>query len=367
MEERKCVITGDSITVVWKGKTHSVQRGAPNFEGLRRAILEDRWDDVPGFFTVALSIETWAKGRFKVSPDKKTISYDDQPLPRELNERILRMVSRGDSPEPFFNFWERLQRNPSWRSVQQLWPFLAKEGIPLTPEGRFWAYKGLTRDFKDVHTRTVDNRPGTINKMPRNKISDDPNQACHYGFHVGAESYAKGFSEGQVVICEVDPEHVVCVPYDSSQEKMRVCEYKVIGNDGMPLPSTVYYPEDDIEDEDDIEEEVEDEDLDDEEDDIEDEDEETDKPDDAEDDENWEEDGKTPKKSKSMTYDKPPKGFAKLHKMGFDELVNQSIAELRKYAGKGLKIVGASKIPGGRTTLAKRIVEVRDGKAKSKT
>ena len=51
--------------------------------------------------------------------------------------------------------------------------------------------------------------------------------------HVGALAYAITFCSGggsRIVICEVDPENVVCVPYDCSQQKMRVCEYKVIGH-----------------------------------------------------------------------------------------------------------------------------------------
>jgi hypothetical protein len=367
MEIPKYTVTGDSVTVVWQGKTHSVQRGAPNFKSLREALMNEEWDKVPGFFTVALSIETWAKGRFKVSPDKRTISYDGNPLPHELNDRILNMLARGESPEPLFNFWERLQKNPSFRSVQQLWPFLAKKGIPLTLEGRFLAYKGLKHDYKDVHTGTVDNRPGTINKMPRNMISDDPNHSCHYGFHVGAESYARSFSSGQTVVCEVDPEHVVCIPYDHSHEKMRVCEYKVIGNYGTTLPSTIYDTAIDVHKDED-EEEPEDEDLEDDEDEDLDEND-TDEdgnvidpkdPDEESEEESEEDEGLPPE----VEFSKPPKGFAKIHKMDMKELMEQSIDELRKYAGKGLSIVGASKIPGGKTVLVKRIVEVRHGSAK---
>jgi hypothetical protein len=45
--------------------------------------------------------------------------------------------------------------------------------------------------------------------------------------------------------------------------------------------------------------------------------------------------------------------------MGMSELMEQSIDTLRQYAGKGLQIVGASKIHGGKTALVAKILEVR--------
>ena len=65
-------------------------------------------------------------------------------------------------------------------------------------------------------------------KVHRNRVSDDPNTPCHFGLHVGSLEYAQSFGE-RVVIVRVDPEHVVCVPYDCTSQKMRVCEYEVVG------------------------------------------------------------------------------------------------------------------------------------------
>ena len=230
-------ITNESITVVYEGKPHTVGKAAPNYAALRSAVLDERWDDVPGSLTVVKALASWATGDFTCRGS--TFIYRGTPVPDEFNLRIVEMASKNCSPEPLFNFWERLSKNPSYRSVAQLWRFLANSGIPLTPDGHFLAYKGVTNELLDAHTRTFDNSPGSVNKLPRNQVSDDPKTACHEGFHVGALSYAKTFS-ARVVICEVDPEHVVCVPYDCDSQKMRVCEYTVIGfYSGDSLPSTV--------------------------------------------------------------------------------------------------------------------------------
>lgn len=265
----------------------------------------------------------------------ETILFSGEELPLDLNNRIVRMVANGEDPTSFLNFYERLQKNPSWRSVKQLWNFLQHEGIPLTKDGCFLAYKGVKSNYKDAHSGKIDNSPGRTNEMPRNQISDDPNEACHEGFHVGALGYARSFSQ-RVVICKVDPADVVCVPYDASSQKMRVCRYKVVGNySGDKLPDTTF--DDDTTDEvqeADVEERVE---------------------------EKIHEGDNAVVRNVTSTIEKraSKKGFAKFDKLDMAGLMECSIDELRAYAGKGLEITGASKIPGGKTALVTKILEYR--------
>jgi hypothetical protein len=382
-------LTNESITVVFEGKPHVVQKGSPQFNALRKAIIAEDWKSVPKNLTVAKSIKDWAKGKFTLKGDN--FCFEGQEIPNNINSRIIQMATKGEDPTPLFKFWERLQKNPSMRSVSQLWTFLEHKGIPLTKDGTFLAYKGVKQNFKDAHTGTIDNSPGAVNEMPRNKISDDPNEACHEGFHVGALRYAQSFSQ-RVVVCEVDPEHVVCVPYDSSAEKMRVCKYKVRGNhNGELLPSTTF-SDDYVALKGAVELDPNDE---------------TDADYDPEKDflaEPCEECGAKmpaeychqecsyhliecsrydeftpeeepekkapPKKVKGKDKKKAHKelkkagkklavSFDRLKKMTMADLMNESLDTLRDYAGKGLKIVGASKVPGGKTALVSLILKTR--------
>lgn len=364
MKEPSYTLSNESLTVVWEGKSYTVQQGQPNYTGLRATILERRWQDIPKHLTIAKSVTAWARGSFTTDTSGRQFSYHGTPVPSDFNQRIIEMAQKGENPAPLFRFWERLQKNPSMRSVEQLFPFLKHQHIPITPDGCFLAYKGVKDNYKDAHSGTWDNSPGAINRMPRNQISDDPNHACHEGFHVGDLSYAQGFSQ-RVVVCKVDPENVVCVPYDSSQRKMRVCEYKVIGNYGSELPSTTVEPDiySDLEhgQEKPVPEhkcvagddgfcaictggttiaET--------------------QPEKAN--KKKEEPARTSPSNKEA--EKPAKkaakkGFNKYNKMDTQALMSQSIEDLRQYAGKGLDIVGASKIPGGKTALVERIMQVR--------
>jgi hypothetical protein len=71
-------ITNESITVIWDGKSHTVQKGSPQFKSLSKVIYSESWDELPKYLTVTNSLETWAKGKFKF--DGKAFSYDGKNL-----------------------------------------------------------------------------------------------------------------------------------------------------------------------------------------------------------------------------------------------------------------------------------------------
>lgn len=360
MYSYRYVTTGSSITVTGKGRTVTIQDDAPNYKHLKEALRSGRDEEVEKYLDFKSTIEAWSKGSFKFEGDE--VTYKGERIPGDLGRRISAMAAKGEDPAPLMKFWEKLQKNPSWRSVEQLFPFLNHQGIPIIANGNFLAYKGVNYNYTDKHTGRVDNKPGTVNEMPRNKISDDPDVACHYGFHVGALGYARSFAS-VTVVCEVDPADVVCIPKDSSQQKMRVSKYRVRGNhNGELLPSTTYNLEADLGTGAEVEQEQEEFDLD-----IE---------------ETEPEEAKTakaaskkaPKKKKKSPKEKRLKvkraadkqaklkvasKYRKIHEEDRRQLLDETIMDLREYATQVLHIVGASKIPGGKVPLVQQILKVR--------
>jgi len=247
----KYTITNDSVTVITDGKTSLVRSGASNFAVLCKALRRGDASEVRAALSSQDYITAWHP-RFTI--EAGAVCFDRKPVAASFGKRVLAMVTGGEDPQPLLRFYERLSRNPSWRSTQQLFDFLAHENLPIEPSGHFLAYKAVRRDYTDIYSGSVSNAIGQRPTMPRNQISDDANLACHVGFHVGALKYAENFirsgqagiegappyvsGSGRIVVCRVDPEHVVCVPKDASYAKVRVCEYLVIGNFGQALPST---------------------------------------------------------------------------------------------------------------------------------
>lgn len=351
-------MTQDSITVILDGKPFTTQVGTPQYHGLRDCIFREDWGSVHKHTSTTSALQQWLGDKFVVTGVEGTISYEGAALPSSLVKRIWAMATAGESPGPLFAFYERLSRNPSKRSVDQLFDFMLHANIPIEPDGTLLTYKGVRSDLRDVHSETFDNSPGNTHKMPRNQVSDDPNHACHAGFHVGDLSYARNFSS-RVVICRVDPEHVVSVPKDEQWRKMRVCEYTIVGLYGdQPMPSTTFVPDTaptgmtddnwggDVED---LDDEIDDD---------------ADK-DTANDVEPEHADGRAGADliatSSATTLTSKPAGpkAATFARMSPTKLIEQGIDDLRKYASAHLKIVGASKLPGGKSALVAAILKAR--------
>lgn len=248
MNALKYTLTRESAVVVDGAEVRTVRSGTPHFAGLREALLAGDWEKARGALTSAHRVDGWSSGAFALDSDG-AVRHAGQPVPDTFGRRVLDALTAGEPVDPLLRFFERLARNPSWRSRRMLFDFMQNVGIPVAPDGRVLAYKGVTAKYRDVHSsrcgdarcgcQSYDNRPGVVNEMPRSEVSDDPDVPCHAGFHVGSAGYAKEFGE-RVVVCVVDPADVVCVPRDCGQQKMRVCRYEVAGHFGEVLPSALF-------------------------------------------------------------------------------------------------------------------------------
>jgi hypothetical protein len=240
--------TRESATVVDGAETYTVRQESPHFNALRAALLAEDWGAARESLTASRRVAQWSSGAFSLSPGGEVL-HRGKPVDAAFGRRVLDTLREGEPVEPLLRFFERLGKNPSWRSGQMLFGFLQHAGIPIAPDGRFLAYKGVMKDYRDVHSsrctsetcghKTYYNRPGAANEMPRNEVSDDPDVPCHAGLHVGSLAYARDLGE-RVVVCAVDPADVVCVPKDSSQQKVRCCRYEVVGHLGDQLPDTLF-------------------------------------------------------------------------------------------------------------------------------
>jgi hypothetical protein len=177
---------------------------------------------------------------FKITPDE--VIYNGESMPRALADKIRAIAQEGLPVSIFAKFWDNLQLNPSANSVRELYDFLAYKELPITEDGYFLAYKGLTKDGWSIsgnkETKVlkgkVDNAGRIFNglneeiEVRRWDVDDNRQNHCSYGLHVGSLDYAQGFAQGQVVVVKVNPKDVVSVPEDCDCQKCRVSAYKVI-------------------------------------------------------------------------------------------------------------------------------------------
>ena len=221
------VKTDNSITINYNGETHTVLQSSPEYEEVLLCLKEGRKEDIPGVISRATAIKDYSQGSFQVKGG--CLMVDGRVVPTRLADKILEFKNEGLPFEPLVAFAKNLLKNPSYHAVQMLFGFLEKNRHPITEDGCFIAYKAVGEDFMDKHSKTFDNSPGKVCQMPRNEVDEDPTATCSRGLHVASWEYAKNIYGGEKMVeVKINPEHVVAVPVDYDQAKMRTCEYLVL-------------------------------------------------------------------------------------------------------------------------------------------
>lgn len=223
MSQVNYMITKDALNVSFDGQYHTIKRDDKRYSQVVQAIKEARLSDIPSIVDLSKGLEIGGL----MLKDGMVLTQQGEALPTALNDRIIQFKDEGIPFEHLIKFWENLKQNPSFRAREQLFKFLEHNGHPLTEDGCFVAYRGVTEDFRDLHTKTFDNSPGSVCEMPREQVDDDPTRTCSSGLHVAAWEYASGFGPKKVEV-KINPKDVVAVPIDYNGQKMRVCKFEVL-------------------------------------------------------------------------------------------------------------------------------------------
>ena len=230
------------LTVVIDGKQYTILASNPMFASAVSAYQTKDFDAL----MLALDpsrkfLNLYAKYE-QIEVKDGSVFVDGDAIQSVVAERIINFLADGVDCLPIFKFITRLQLNPSKRAVDELYTFLEHKHLPLTETGTFLAYKAVRNDFTDKHTGRFFNGVGEVLEMPRNKVDDNKEVGCSYGFHAGTLEYASNFAGGndRLVLVEIDPADVVSIPTDCEFQKLRTCRYKVVAEYERPLVEHVY-------------------------------------------------------------------------------------------------------------------------------
>jgi hypothetical protein len=196
----------------------------------------------------------------RITIENDQVYFDGTAIKNVLSHHLLRVVRSGEDASPVALFMEKLATNLSTSARQNLWKWieaLGEDGLTLTDDGDILGYKGVqdTEDNLSVsrgeetvyvndepHTGHIPNPVGAVVWMDRSLVDPERSNACSVGLHVGTFEYAKNFGNGKWLLVKVNPRDVVEVPRDSSNQKMRVCRYEVISEEGgIKVETPTYY------------------------------------------------------------------------------------------------------------------------------
>jgi hypothetical protein len=232
-------------TVLVKNKPYHFGPDHDEFANLVDSLKMGDEDEFIQLVTVGQQLADWASGDFSFV--EGVMMYQDEQVNDVIAVRMVRLMRDGFSCNPMMDFVENLYENPSFRSVNELYTFLANRSLVITDDGHFIGYKAVHRhagsdvinkktgevitegDLVDCRTGNVRNNVGDTPSMPRRLVDDNSGQACGSGFHCGSFDFANAHAGATpMVLVKVHPKNVVSVPTDSGCQKVRVCDYEVV-------------------------------------------------------------------------------------------------------------------------------------------
>ena len=235
------IINSNGIVLFIDNKPLKFERGSMQYAKiLEKFDLPEAEQDAAIREVIQKTSPNAEKNGFKISPE--SVSYLGEELPQSLADKVRAIHEEGLPLSLFEKFWQNLQLNPSSSSVRELYEFLSYKELPLTEDGCFLAYKGLDSNFWSIsgnkETKVISGQTNASGKIfngvgekievRRWDVDDNRANHCSFGLHAGSLDYARGFSQGAVVVVKINPKDVVSVPTDCKCQKCRVSAYEVV-------------------------------------------------------------------------------------------------------------------------------------------
>lgn len=250
----KYVLTPSNLTVLLGARPYNIAKTDSIYADVVELVKANATEDA--VLAVINRAQAAVQKAAQITPNiaisNGVVTFKGQSIDNSLTTRMLQMLDEGFDLIPMAKFLENLMDNPSYRAVSELYGFLEKGNMPITPDGHFMAYKAVRPDYKDIHSGTMDNSIGRVVEMPRNGVDEDKNRTCSAGLHFCSFDYLPHFAHanGHIVLVKINPRDVVAIPADYNDTKGRTCRYEVTGEyegyykEGGPyFKSMVYDPE----------------------------------------------------------------------------------------------------------------------------
>lgn len=233
MSQFPYTLSDKTCTVFIDGRAYQTDRTNPQWEAIKEGLSDP---DITGEQMIALlkpitSIANALIDVLDVRVENGQVWYGDEPIHTALTDRVLDVLREGLDVTAWVRFTQNVYANPFTAAREELYLFLEGANLPITPDGCFIAYKAVTRDYKDCHTRTFDNSIGATVVMPggREAVDPDRHNTCSRGLHFCSLEYLRSFSGDRIILVKINPADVVSIPADYSNTKGRCWRYEVVG------------------------------------------------------------------------------------------------------------------------------------------
>lgn len=224
--------SSESLTVFVDNKSHTVRKSDAKYAEFARAVEAEDMLAIRLALGIGAILPVYTKGQLSIVDGE--VVYNGQPMHNVVTQKIIALLKAGKKYQYMLNFLERVKANPSQTAVEELYLFLEKAQIPITPEGHFLAYRKVDDNYMSFHANPDGtknrNQVGDVVTMDREVVDTNRHNTCSRGLHFCSFSYLSQYhgGTGRVMIVSIDPADVVSIPSDYSNSKGRCCKYTVV-------------------------------------------------------------------------------------------------------------------------------------------
>jgi hypothetical protein len=222
------IIAGDSLVVVIGGVNYTISKTSCLYQQVKNCVVRGNWELAASYLEQAVNL----KGEIWWNTEEFMVYYGLEPLHHSLADRLPRMFAEGFDTTPMLNFLKNLFANPAVHAINELYEFLEKNGLPITEDGCFLAYKKVREDYLDCYSQSISNKVGEKPSMDRDTCDPIRTNHCSTGYHFCGLSYLTCFNGERVMVVKINPKDVTSIPNDYNFAKGRCCTYEVIDEYG---------------------------------------------------------------------------------------------------------------------------------------
>jgi hypothetical protein len=226
------VLQNDYLSVIVGGKMYPISKGQPTFKLLHQALSRKQWSRVPKLLSLATQMAERSHG--KVAVNSNGVFYKGQKVDNVLTAKIVELIEHGKPAAHMLRFMDNLYQQQDANTVNEIYQWLSSGRFALTDDGCFIAYKKVSRDYKDIHTGTIDNHVGQVPMIPRSVVDSDRRNECSVGLHFCSKEYLPKFGnrfstgDSRIMEIKVNPADVVAIPLGYGYTKGRCWRYEVL-------------------------------------------------------------------------------------------------------------------------------------------
>lgn len=234
--EIKYTVTSREISFVFQGTSFNIPKNNENYTEIYQAVVENNHAVLDGLVTsqqklteniktVVSTLNEDDASNIHIKIVDKTIYCNNKIFKGLASMEFIKYVAENNTRmiSQFKRFMFNCSLNPSNASVEELYDFVVKNRLKVTPAGTILLYKWVNNKYHDCRTGNFNNTPGLTIKMDRKKVNPNRHETCSNGLHLCSYKYGK-FGD-RLLLVELDPKNSVSIPSDYGQSKMRCCEY----------------------------------------------------------------------------------------------------------------------------------------------